>query len=225
MRTTCKLSTSPRPSHAAGWSSSRPSSPAGLPLPGDRRQDRRDRRAGARTRDRRRSELHRPVGGSDQRRSPTRGRPRERRLPDQGRPGSRRPGCRAGLQHGRRAVSGHHGQATRPGRCPPVASPSTGHSSASGEHRDRRGGRLVVADLAGIDFIAPDITQPVRETGGGICGSRRRARLPDAHPSHRGRPAVRGQARRRHAVPAGDPEPGSRLSRSPGPTARPPPRG
>ena len=29
--------------------------------------------------------------------------------------------------------------------------------------------RVVGLDIAGIDFIAPDITQPVRETGGGIC--------------------------------------------------------
>jgi len=29
--------------------------------------------------------------------------------------------------------------------------------------------QVVGLDIAGIDFIAPDITQPVRETGGGIC--------------------------------------------------------
>ena len=29
--------------------------------------------------------------------------------------------------------------------------------------------RVVGLDIAGIDFIAPDISQPVRETGGGIC--------------------------------------------------------
>ena len=29
--------------------------------------------------------------------------------------------------------------------------------------------RVVGLDIAGIDFIAPDITQPVRETGGAIC--------------------------------------------------------
>ena len=29
--------------------------------------------------------------------------------------------------------------------------------------------RVVGLDIAGIDFIAPDITLPVRETGGGIC--------------------------------------------------------
>ncbi|MGI8457041.1 MAG: cyanophycin synthetase [Propionibacteriaceae bacterium] len=29
--------------------------------------------------------------------------------------------------------------------------------------------RVVGLDIAGIDFIAPDLTQPVRETGGGIC--------------------------------------------------------
>lgn len=29
--------------------------------------------------------------------------------------------------------------------------------------------RVIGLDIAGIDFITPDITQPVRETGGGIC--------------------------------------------------------
>jgi cyanophycin synthetase len=29
--------------------------------------------------------------------------------------------------------------------------------------------RIIGLDIAGIDFICPDITQPVRETGGGIC--------------------------------------------------------
>jgi cyanophycin synthetase len=29
--------------------------------------------------------------------------------------------------------------------------------------------RVVGLDIAGIDFLCPDITQPVRETGGGIC--------------------------------------------------------
>ena len=29
--------------------------------------------------------------------------------------------------------------------------------------------RLIGLDVAGIDFICPDITEPVRETGGAIC--------------------------------------------------------
>ena len=29
--------------------------------------------------------------------------------------------------------------------------------------------RVVGLDIAGIDFICPDITEPVRETGGAIC--------------------------------------------------------
>src|SRR6185295_8557553 len=29
--------------------------------------------------------------------------------------------------------------------------------------------RMVGLDIAGIDFICPDITEPVRETGGAIC--------------------------------------------------------
>src|SRR4029079_18032151 len=29
--------------------------------------------------------------------------------------------------------------------------------------------RMIVLDIAGIDFICPDITEPVRDTGGAIC--------------------------------------------------------
>ena len=67
--------------------------------------------------------------------------------------------------------------------------------------------QVVGLDIAGIDFIAPDITQPVRETGGGICevnaapGFRMHT-----HPTV-GRSAVRGEAGDRHAVPAGYAEP------------------
>jgi cyanophycin synthetase len=38
--------------------------------------------------------------------------------------------------------------------------------------------RMVGLDIAGIDFICPDITEPVRETGS-VC-----TRIPDAHTSH-----------------------------------------
>ena len=64
--------------------------------------------------------------------------------------------------------------------------------------------RVVGLDVAGIDFLAPDISQPVRETGGAIVevnaapGFRMHT-----HPD-RGRAAVRGEARRRPALPAGD---------------------
>jgi len=67
--------------------------------------------------------------------------------------------------------------------------------------------QVVGLDIAGIDFIAPDITQPVRETGGAICEVnaapgfriRRRhlrseccARLQNAYPPHDWRSAIRG---------------------------------
>ena len=42
--------------------------------------------------------------------------------------------------------------------------------------------RMVGLDIAGIDFICPDITQPVRETGGAICEVNAAPGLPDAHP-------------------------------------------
>ena len=72
--------------------------------------------------------------------------------------------------------------------------------------------RVVGLDVAGIDFLAPDIAQPVRETGGAIVevnaapGFRMHT-----HPD-RGRAAVRGEARRRPAVPARDARRGSRSS-------------
>ena len=62
--------------------------------------------------------------------------------------------------------------------------------------------RIVGLDVAGIDFICPDIATPVRETGGGIVevnaapGFRMHT-----HPTE-GRAAVRRQARHRLAVPA-----------------------
>ena len=67
--------------------------------------------------------------------------------------------------------------------------------------------RVVGLDIAGIDFICPDITEPVRETGGAICevnaapGFRMHT-----HPTDR-RAAVRRQARGRHALPARRPQP------------------
>ena len=45
--------------------------------------------------------------------------------------------------------------------------------------------RMVGLDIAGIDFICPDITEPVRETGGAICEVNAAPGLPDAHPPDR----------------------------------------
>ena len=44
--------------------------------------------------------------------------------------------------------------------------------------------RVVGLDVAGIDFISPDIAEPVRETGGSICEVNAAPGIPDAHPSH-----------------------------------------
>ena len=55
--------------------------------------------------------------------------------------------------------------------------------------------RVVGLDVAGIDFLTPDITQPVRETGGAIVEVNAAPGLPDAHAPHRGRAAVRRQGR------------------------------
>ena len=63
--------------------------------------------------------------------------------------------------------------------------------------------QVVGLDIAGIDLICPDIGVPVRETGGGIVEVNAAPGLPDAHPPHRGRVPVRGQAGHRHALPAG----------------------
>ena len=62
---------------------------------------------------------------------------------------------------------------------------------------------MIGLDVAGIDFICPDIASPVRETGGAICRGQRRARVPDAHPPDGRRAAVHRQAGRRPALPAG----------------------
>ena len=67
--------------------------------------------------------------------------------------------------------------------------------------------RMVGLDIAGIDFICPDITEPVRETGGAICEVNAAPGLPDAHPPDHRRAAVHRQAGRRHAVPARRPVP------------------
>ena len=62
--------------------------------------------------------------------------------------------------------------------------------------------RMIGLDVAGIDFICPDIASPVRETGGADLRGQRRTGVPHAHPPHRRRAAVHRQARRRPALPA-----------------------
>ncbi len=42
--------------------------------------------------------------------------------------------------------------------------------------------RVIGLDIAGIDFICPDITEPVREAGRCDLRGQRRSRVPDAHP-------------------------------------------
>lgn len=62
--------------------------------------------------------------------------------------------------------------------------------------------RVVGLDIAGIDFLCPDITQPVRETGGRNLRGQRGARISDAHPPDDRRAAIRGKAGGRSAVSA-----------------------
>jgi cyanophycin synthetase len=82
--------------------------------------------------------------------------------------------------------------------------------------------RMIGLDIAGIDFICPDITEPVRESGGAICevnaapGFRMHVAPSEGHPPRR-----REQGHR-DVVPARHPRRGSPSRRSPGPTARPP---
>src|SRR5690242_21777814 len=42
---------------------------------------------------------------------------------------------------------------------------------------------LPIFDIAGIDFICPDITEPVRDTGGAICERSEGTRLNSSHMS------------------------------------------
>ncbi len=62
---------------------------------------------------------------------------------------------------------------------------------------------VVGLDVAGIDFIAPDITVPVREQGGAIVEVNAAPGFQDAHAPDRRRAAVRGQAGHRSALRAG----------------------
>ena len=62
--------------------------------------------------------------------------------------------------------------------------------------------RIVGLDIAGIDFIVPDIARPRPRAGRRDRRGQRGARVPDAHQPDRGRAAVRRPAGRRPAVPA-----------------------
>ena len=108
----------------------------------------------------------------DQRRPAARCRPREGADPDQGRRRRDRARPRAGLRDGRRAPAGRAWS----------SSTLTGNMSTGGISIDRtfeahpenveiaeEAARVIGLDIAGIDFICPDITEPVREAGGAIC--------------------------------------------------------
>ena len=82
--------------------------------------------------------------------------------------------------------------------------------------------RMVGLDIAGIDFICPDITEPVRETGGAICevnaapGFRMHTHPTIGEPQFIAKPVVD------MLFPPGRHLAGSRSWPSPAPTARPP---
>ena len=79
--------------------------------------------------------------------------------------------------------------------------------------------RVVGLDIAGIDFICPDIEEPVRETGGGIVevnaapGFRMHTHPTEGEPQYVASPVID------LLFPPGTP-PASRSSPSPAPTAR-----
>ena len=70
--------------------------------------------------------------------------------------------------------------------------------------------RVVGLDIAGIDFICPDIATPVRETGGGIVevnaapGFRMHTHPTEGEPQYVARPVDRPPVPARHAGPHPD---------------------
>ena len=148
-----------------------------------------DRRARAGPRHRRR-QAHDPMARRQGEPGPApRDRPREGAHADQGRRGRPRAREEAG--------------ATRSTTCRPkgerVLLAATGNMSTGGISIDRtweahednveiaeEAARVVGLDVAGIDFLAPDIAQPVREARRRDRRGERGARVPDAHAPHRG---------------------------------------
>ena len=142
-----------------------------LPLPRDRRQGRRDRRARPGQRHRRRQAHRPPARRHREPGPPPRHRPREGPHPDQARRGRRGARPRAGLTS----------STTCRRRARWVKLALTGNMSTGGTSIDRTieahpdnveiaetAAQIVGLDVAGIDFICPDIATPVRETGGAI---------------------------------------------------------
>ena len=111
-----------------------------------------------------------------------------------------------------------------------VALAATGNMSTGGISIDRtyeahpdnvevaeEAARVVGLDVAGIDFICPDIAEPVRETGGGICeGQCRTGFRMHTHPTV-GEPQFVAKAVIDNLFPS-VPGHGSRSSPSPEPT-------
>ena len=85
--------------------------------------------------------------------------------------GGCRTGCLPGLLDGRGAAGRQAGAARADRQHVDRRHLDRPHlRGAPGQRRHRRGGgRVVGLDIAGIDFLCPDITQPVREAGGAIC--------------------------------------------------------
>ena len=150
----------------------------------------------------------RPAGRGGQRRSAAGHRPREGPHPDQPSTATR------SSSSGRRASSST--PCRRPGQRVKLA--LTGNMSTGGTSIDRTieahpdnveiaetAARIIGLDVAGIDFICPDIATPVRETGGAIVevnaapGFRMHTHPTEGEPQYVARPVIDG------LFPAGTP--------------------
>ena len=181
---------------------------------GDRRAHGGDRRAGPGPRHRRRQAHDRPAGGEGQPGSTPWHRPREGADPHQDRRCRARPGEEAGVRargrpaQGRTGIAGRHRQHVDGGH---LDRPHLGRARGQRGDRRRSGARRRLGRRRHRLPRARHLRAGARDRWRHRRGQRR-AGVPDAHPPHRRRAAVRGEVRRRRVVPAGfaepDPDPG-----------------